>query len=239
MKSTSIAVGSIFGRWQVVGTLVRKKLGEGRGANYPVYYPCRCECGTERLVRAFKLLGNSTSCGCFKQEQRLARVVHGMNRRNNRHPLYNTWSGMCNRCNNPSNSQFQNYGGRGISVEWTSFQDFASWAHGAGWVHGLEIDRIDNNGPYAAWNCRIVTGAENKRNKRTNKAITAFGETKCITDWALDDRCNVTPSSIKWRMAHGMTAEEAISAPRKTRHDSRSFEAAHKARAASITKHPL
>lgn len=230
MKSTSIEVGSVFGRWQVVGPMVRKKLGEGRAANYPVYYPCRCECGTERLVRAFKLLGNSKSCGCLMRELKRANVVHGMNRRSGKHPLYTTWDGMNNRCSNQNNGQFHNYGARGITVDWGSFKDFAAWAQGAGWRYGLQIDRIDNDRPYAPWNCRIVTDSENKRNKRGNRLINAFGESKCITDWSLDPRCQVHPGTISARIAQGMSAEEAISTPRKSRKTGRCFADVHAAR---------
>ena len=43
-------------------------------------------------------------------------------------PLYNSWSGMIERCNNPSRSFYERYGGRGISVDkrWLSFENFLS-----------------------------------------------------------------------------------------------------------------
>lgn len=230
MKSKSIPVGARFGKWLVIGPHITEKRGEGRLANYVTFYPCRCDCGAERPVRAFKLLGNSRSCGCEKVSAFVERnTVHGMNARGDRHPLYTTWDGMQQRCTNPAHSSFHRYGGRGIVIEWQDFRSFADWAMKNGWRHGLQVDRKDNDGPYSAANCRIVTDAANKRNKAANVMLTAFGETKCLTDWALDPRCSVTPSTIATRIDGGATPDQAITALRKTRLGARRFEAHHEA----------
>lgn len=49
--------GQKFGDWTVIGKHIRK--------NAKTYWPCRCSCGEEKLVRADRLLnGTSQSCGC-------------------------------------------------------------------------------------------------------------------------------------------------------------------------------
>ena len=53
-----------------------------------------------------------------------------------------------------------------------------------GYISGLQIDRIDNNGDYNPSNCRWVTPSKNCRNKRTNVLITRDGITKCLIEWA-------------------------------------------------------
>lgn len=76
------------------------------------------------------------------------------------------------RCTDPEFQDFRNYGGRGITVceEWMrNPQSFVDWAFAHGWKRGLQIDRIDNDGPYSPINCRWVTSAENNRNRRNNK----------------------------------------------------------------------
>ena len=79
------------------------------------------------------------------------------------HPTRQTWTGMKRRCYNVNNPKYHNYGGRGIGVceEWLDFRTFESWALKNGYVKGLSIDRIDNDGDYAPENCRWITLGEN------------------------------------------------------------------------------
>lgn len=87
------------------------------------------------------------------------------------HPLASVWGGMKQRCNNPNNKQYHNYGGSGVSVceEWNSLRLFILWAESNGWIKGLTIDRINPKGNYEPNNCRFLTRAENNRNKTNNK----------------------------------------------------------------------
>lgn len=203
MKSLQISVGERFGRWTVTGPLVREKRGTGRAANYIARYPCRCDCGTTKTVRAFKLLTNSKSCGCLKRETlAIAMTVHGQNRPGRRTRLYRVWDGMRQRCGNTRHDSYARYGGRGISVcaAWDDFDTFREWAGSSGYRPSLQLDRIDNDGPYSPNNCRWVSEAVNKRNTSKTTHITAFGETKCLTDWAADPRCSVHVNTLRHRL---------------------------------------
>ncbi|WP_238917369.1 hypothetical protein [Clostridium sp. YIM B02555] len=102
--------------------------------------------------------------------------------------IYNIWSNMKQRCTNLRNSQYKNYGGRGISVcdEWiNSYSSFKEWALSNGYKDNLTIDREDNNGNYEPNNCRWVTRKVQQRNTRANVNITIDGTTKCIKEWCV------------------------------------------------------
>lgn len=76
------------------------------------------------------------------------------------------------RCENPKEQCFKIYGGRGIVVcdQWKeSPQGFVEWALSHGWARGLQIDRINTNGPYSPENCQWTTSRQNNRNRRNNK----------------------------------------------------------------------
>lgn len=76
------------------------------------------------------------------------------------------------RCTNPNNLAYINYGGRGIRFEFPSTRSFAEWVSDnigckPSAIHS--IDRIDNSGHYAPGNLRWATPSEQARNKRAYK----------------------------------------------------------------------
>lgn len=85
--------------------------------------------------------------------------------------IYNIWQSIKQRCLNKNNPKYHRYGGRGIKVcdEWLLIDGFSRWAEEAGFVEGMTIDRIDNDGDYCPKNCRFIGVSENSRKKRTTK----------------------------------------------------------------------
>lgn len=128
---------------------------------------CVCDCGALKEVAAHRLRSGATqSCGCY-QKERAAQTQHKHGRTD--HPMYGVWKAALRRCEDPKDPAYANYGGRGITVSeaWHDIRQFFADMEPS-WHKGLELDRIDNEGPYSKENCRWVTHMDNNRNKRTN-----------------------------------------------------------------------
>jgi hypothetical protein len=168
-----IPLNTRFKRWVVIEPAAHVG-GKGR-------YICKCDCGTERIVYAQSLrAGTSKSCGCLHR-QKVTKHGHSRDR------FYNVWHGMMSRCYDENADSFSNYGARGITVcdEWRNGPDeFVRWCHAHGKIPANRtLERKDNNGPYAPWNCCFATSYSQARNKRNNVRIEHNGESLCFVDF--------------------------------------------------------
>ena len=130
--------------------------------------------------------------------------------------LYRVWNHLRQRCNNPSDARFHDYGGRGIRVckEWNEFINFKKWAISNGYKDNLTIERIDNDGNYCPENCRWATNIEQCNNRRSNRTITVDGITKNEKEWA--DFLGIPSYVLRTRLHRGMSEEDAIKTPVRT-----------------------
>ena len=101
------------------------------------------------------------------------RYRHGLTRT----PAWNVWASMMNRCYCPTTKVYKEYGGRGITVDdhWHMFENFFSDMGAPS--EGLTLERVDNDGPYCATNCRWATHTEQCRNRRSTRWETLNGKT--------------------------------------------------------------
>lgn len=122
------------------------------------------------------------------------------------------WCKMLSRCEDEDHPQYRDYGGRDIVVcdEWHDFNVFYEWCMSNGFNQNLQLDRMNNSIGYYPDNCKFVTRSENGRNKRNNKILTAFGESKVMAAWAEDPRCEVPYSVLLQRIRRGWCHERAI-----------------------------
>lgn len=132
---------------------------------------CICDCGKTKTVRYDELKqGRLISCGCFRLEKLREKLTKHSKTQSN---IYSTWEGMLQRCNNPKNVSFCNYGGRGISV-CTEWFDFKNFYHDMGDKPvGMSLDRVDNDKGYFKENCRWATPSTQGFNTRISKNNTS------------------------------------------------------------------
>jgi len=208
MKRKADLMGQRFGRLTVIGEAESTKHGQAR-------WLCRCDCGTESVVRADSLKsGSIKSCGCYNTEMCISvghkNRKHGMGRTR----LYNIWSSMKARCYNANSKPYKYYGARGIAVcgEWrNNFIAFRDWAIANGYADNLTLDRRDNNGHYTPENCRWIALREQFVNRRSNRYITYGGKRMTISQWSKEIGCS--RNAIAKRLSRGWTAEQAIKVP--------------------------
>ncbi len=100
-------------------------------------------------------------------------------------PEYQSWRNMIQRCTNPNNARFSQYGGRGILVcePWKDFLTFlADMGPRPSDTHSL--DRIDNDKGYEPSNCRWATMIEQQHNRRPWGKSGFKGVNKARRKWA-------------------------------------------------------
>jgi len=95
------------------------------------------------------------------------------------------WQNMKNRCFDPTNHHYKDYGGRGITIckRWYDFNSFFNDMIPT-YKKGLQIDRKDNMSGYSIDNCQWVDKFTQANNKRNNHLITYNGQTKTLAEWS-------------------------------------------------------
>lgn len=103
------------------------------------------------------------------------------------HPLYDTWRGMLERCNNINSKAYLRYGGKGVKVflPWTEkarHSQHKRWSKGfccfLEYVEnilgpkpsGFSLDRIDSNGDYQPENLRWADASLQKKNQKVTNS---------------------------------------------------------------------
>jgi hypothetical protein len=128
---------------------------------------------------------------------------------NRKHPLYATWKGMRNRCNNPNGHDYALYGGRGIEI-CSDWEDFKTFARDMGPKPSRKhtIDRKDRDGDYSPENCKWATQSEQMAHTSRNRFLEADGKKMILAEWARI--LNVSHKLITDRIDRGWTVENAL-----------------------------
>ena len=164
-----------------------------------------CGCGKPFIARTTHVkAGTTTQCReCF--------VPSGTRHGECGTPTWYSWQAMVTRCTNPNASDYQRYGGRGVTIcrEWHQYESFRQ-DMGAR-PEGHTLDRIDNNGNYTPSNCKWSTSSQQARNTRRTAMIEHKGVSNCIAEWAEDLAMPV--ATLAARLSKGWSIEEALETP--------------------------
>lgn len=207
-------IGNHYGKLTVIAEAPDRFSASGNKRRYVL---CLCDCGNIKEVLPNHLkAGRIISCTC--EHNRITSQInrtHGATR-GERKSEYKIWKGLRQRCLNPKNRAYENYGGRGITVcdRWLESFDFFYADLGARPSPKHSIDREDVNGNYEPSNCRWVLSIIQANNTRKN----VFIEYKNVT-YTMSQLCellNLKYDSFKhfYRARH-LPLEQAIAKAKK------------------------
>lgn len=165
----------------------------------------------------------NTSCGCQSKN-----ITHGLTKKETK-KFYNTWKKMNERCYDPQDQRYSSYGGRGIYMvdEWLGPEGriaFVAWAVATCKDQSLSIDRINNDGPYAPWNCRWEDPFGQAGNRRTNIMVEVpeFPYPICLKAATRLPYVKAKYETVRSRVVSGWDTMEALTTPplrvRNTKH---------------------
>lgn len=151
MKRDDSIVGSTYGMLTVLK----------RDESNTKKFICLCECGKTTSTTKQRLTeGSCRSCGCMKyiwiaEGSR----KHGESKGGRNSPTYQSYIAMKQRCLNPSRKDYENYGGKGITVcdRWLeeSPKGYLNFVNDMGErLENTTLDRKDSKGNYCKENCR-------------------------------------------------------------------------------------
>ncbi len=207
-KNVKNRVGEEWGRWRVEEFAGYNKIRQS-------LWRCVCSCGTHRVFSSGTIAARaSQSCGCIRNEWTSRKnTTHG----DSGSPEHIVWNGMKERCANPNQNNYPDYGGRGITVcdRWLGPNGFANFLADMGRrpTPKHSIDRRDNAGSYAPENCYWATWKEQRRNQRNPRLrpLTFNGETLLVVEWA--ERLGIPKNTLFQRLHKGWSVERTLTTP--------------------------
>lgn len=120
----------------------------------------------------------------------------------------NLWKQMRNRCNNPNNYHYGDYGGRGIKVckEWDESYDQFTSDMGERPSLNHTVERIDVNGGYCPSNCKWLEKGLQNRSTRVSIYLEHNGVNKLLIEWC--EEFDMDYNVIKARYNRGDRGEK-------------------------------
>lgn len=207
-------LGKKFGKLTILKEVERTYCGKIPSRNVL----CKCDCGKEYTVSFTSVRkGHTKSCGCATSEfVSKSKIKHGLRlgENGNKTVIYETWSHMKARCNNPNNKDYQHYGGRGIKVCDRWMESVKNFLEDMGERPNKDysIERVDVNGDYCPENCIWIHKKLQNRNTRSSKFIKYNGRELLLAEWCRE--LNLNYLMMRHRITDlKMDFEEALKYP--------------------------
>lgn len=201
-----IAVGSVWGCWTVI-ELPRSSRGYTRAL-------VKCDCGNENTVRVADLVAARTKM-CKSCAASVSRRGHGAAIKGKVTPEYTSYTHMIQRCTNPANKDYDNYGGRGIQVceLWLESYEAFLMCMGEKPDPTYTIERLNGNMGYEPSNCIWASKTEQNRNKRDTVFATIDGVIRNVSDWIITLGLTSNADAVYKRINRGMDPATALTKP--------------------------
>lgn len=195
-------IGKRFGKLTVCSP--SRPSGTARNASV---VDCRCDCGD---VRPY-FIGNLP-----KMKEPMCpecKPAHRPSKGQWRHPLYNIWKGIIQRCENPNHTHYADYGGRGIAICQRWRDDFEAFVADMGErpSPGHTVDRIDGARGYEPGNVRWATQLVQMRNTRRTRMIEWQGRDISMSEAA--EIAGISKELFHWRLKREWPIDKIMSTP--------------------------
>lgn len=208
-------IGKKFGRLRVIS----------RAPNgIDTMWYCVCDCGNTATAASSALRrGRTVSCGCRHAEAVRENGRARSGPRQSHRAAYSRWAGAIKRCFREYDTNYEKYGGAGVTV-CTGWRDFAAFVRDMGDPPPRQtLDRIDYTGHYSCgkcdhclqngWpmNCRWASEVQQQRNRSSNRVLTLDGKSRCAAEWA--DELGISRATLYSRLRDGWSVDKALSTP--------------------------
>jgi hypothetical protein len=114
---------------------------------------------------AYRITWRKANPDKVKAQNRRSRFSRLQYQKNN--PEMRAWNDAKQRCINPNNRRYKDYGGRGIEFHLNTWRDLILLI-GPRPSNKYSLDRIDNNGHYEKGNIRWATRKQQMQNRRVS-----------------------------------------------------------------------
>lgn len=207
VRTASVSSGQRYGSWEVLSSAPFTKCAA-------LYVTSRClSCGTVKDVSLRMMeVGRTTMCKACSTRQRHGRQGRLIVDTQAKQQLQRRAAAMRQRCTNPKDRAYKNYGGRGVEFRFPSVRACVEYVL----EHlpledysGVDIDRSNNDGHYEPGNLRLATRAENLRNRR--KSVVSATDAA----WAASRACPYSTLTGLRYLRMGLTRQEIIDRARK------------------------